>query len=247
MRRGSSGAKFYFAAAKVTKHSGGPRVHSQGMWLLQHPSPIVPSVYNVTDLAYSMERLVSAPLQYLDHLQVLHAMISGLNTHVWSQPAVVSLDIDALELKIIMITHKFNLLDVRTKLLHLLSNIKWDDLPTCLTHGDPTFDNVMFREATGEVVLIDPIPAAAAVPDIRAVDLGKILQSLLGWEAVRYADQTQQVWPHVLFDFMIDLKVNERKAVVFWAIVHIIRTYPYTSDDIRSGQQEMIDHAFSLI
>jgi hypothetical protein len=87
----------------------------------------------------------------------------------------------------------------------------------------------------------------AAVPDIRAVDLGKIMQSLLGWEAVRYADRTQRVQPHVLFDFMPDLRINEHKATVFWAIVHIIRTYPYTGDDVRTGQREMIDHAFSLI
>ncbi len=64
----------------------------------------------------------------------------------------------------------------------------WKDVEQCLTHGDPTFANMMSRPIEGvnrgQMLLCDPVPPGRRVPQIREVDQAKILQSMLGWEAM---------------------------------------------------------------
>ena len=74
-------------------------------------------------------------------------------------------------------------------------------------------------------------PATPAVPDLRAVDYGKILQSCMGFEQARYdrSDMLFHVTPEEL-----KLRVgdeNEWNATVLWAIVHFLRFMPYAPDD----------------
>ena len=252
MKRGSSGAEFNFLGDRVVKiapeKAAGDRVMAQGMWLQRHQSPAVPHVFQVYARSYVMERLIVPPMWALDHEVIFHHLLSALSVHVWSRPAEVEHDVDETEVKYAMLCERFQLHEICAELDHLLDTIQWDKLKRCLTHGDPTLDNVMFREddASVGVVIGDPIPATPAVPDIRAVDLGKILQSLLGWEETRYGLRAfrLRIGTEDLHRWVTDK--NEWCATIFWSVVHMLRAMPYVDENVRTKLKGRINAAFSL-
>lgn len=252
MQRGSSGAEFNFLGDRVVKlapdKSVGDRVMAQGAWLMRHQSPAVPRVFQVYARSYVMERLIVPPFWALDHQVIFEHLLSALSVHVWSQPAEVEHDADETEVKYAMLCERFQLHDICSELDKLHDTIKWDELKRCLTHGDPTLDNVMFREDDAKVgvVIGDPIPATPAVPDLQCVDLGKILQSLLGWEETRYGLRSfkLRIGTEDLRRCVTDK--NEWRATIFWSVVHMLRAMPYVSDDVRRKLKGRIDAAFHL-
>lgn len=251
--RGSSGAMIERVDSLVLKsHDNINRIVAQGNWLMKYTSPCLPTVYSVDAVGdhaqYIMESLVRPPAWALDHKVVLHAMFDGLHEHVWSRQAVVPFNLQELYVKMGYISTEFNLTLTRTKLFQLSDTIRWDDpsIVTCLTHGDPTFDNVMFREDTGELVLIDPIPATRAIPDLRCVDIGKILQSVVGFERVRYSTTREKFMVTPTEVQQMVLSYNEWQASVFWCVVHLFRAFPYVPTTVQSGLRICIEEALSL-
>lgn len=215
---GSSGAEFVYYRSTVLK-KGNPRVVAQGRWLDRH-NPRgslagLPFVYGVDSCSYLMERLNDA--------SVLEAgpILDVLKNDVWSQHPEVEIDLQQ---------HEWYVDDKAadwwpeaiTALRFWRRMISWDGLMRCLAHGDPTFENCMWRPSTRELVLIDPIPASYYAPDLMAVDLGKILQSSLGYERVRnrwYYDSNVK--------WLDQFHVNERRAAQYFALVHFVRLLPY--------------------
>lgn len=252
-QRGSSGAEFTVLGDRVVKrqHGDGTRIMSQGRWLVQHSTRVLPLTFQVYAKSYVMERLIAAPPWALDHKAIFDEMFLRLNIYVWSSSAIVQLELNALHEKINVLLGTYDpdgkQQSLRIKLRTLFDSIHWDELPTCLTHGDPTFDNVMFRERTGELVIIDPIPATPAVPDVRAVDFGKILQSMLGWERIRYGHiyEFKVHQPDVLRSKIPN--DNEWTATKFWAIIHLLRAYPYVTHDVRIRLESLIDDVIVLL
>jgi len=113
------------------------------------------------------------------------------------------------------------------------------DLEVVTTHGDPTRSNRM-RNSAGDLVLIDPIPANERMPSLRAVDLGKMAQSLLGYEHVRFG------WPMPTTD--VDKFIDsfayddaEREATRYFTLVHLLRLLRYTPDHLRKEFVDVID------
>jgi hypothetical protein len=108
--------------------------------------------------------------------------------------------------------HNFDSLVV---LERLLEQHVWN---RSLIHGDPTLDNVMMTK-DGFLRLRDPIPKQwLRKPYIVAVDHGKILQSLLGWEVVlRGVPLHNYQWPKFM-----EYQDTARRAV-FWAVVALKR------------------------
>lgn len=251
MMRGSSGARFNILGDRVVKMSTdshvGDRIMAQGMWLRRHQSPAVPEVFQVYAHSYVMERLIVPPFWALDHMTVIHHTCAQLMAHVWSCPPEVPFTgVEPIEAKYRYLCDSFDM--PATTLDSIVQKIEWDRLRQCLTHGDPTFENVMFRETSygGDLVLADPIPASPAVPDLRAVDLGKMLQSALGWEYVRYRGR----WPKLRAGTMDVLRYaedkNEWRAAAFWAAIHILRAFPYVTDDVRAKLKELFHAATRL-
>lgn len=255
MRRGSSGATITFDTDFVTKRDpDNPRVVEQGQWLLDNSSPAVPRVYTVYATAYKMERLVDPPVTLLNHAAVLDAMVERLATHVWSQPAVAPINHDMLFNKVEHLVNTYGYEYIWQRLYIMRSRVNWHRLTKCLTHGDPTFDNVMIREFTGELVLADPIPATLIIPDLLGVDVGKILQSALGWEEARYEDPHQRfnVNPVSVYDVVQRhmskfAGEDEWIASIFWCVVHLLRTLPYVDDSVRPRVKELVNRALSLL
>lgn len=254
MRRGSSGAIITPSDEYVTKrHLGSTRIADQGRWLQTNSSPAVPRVSRVYDESYVMERLAVPPLRLLDHQLVLRTMVNQLITHVWYRSAVAPLNQDMLQAKLETLIQTYQFGHIWPWVYRVHSAVNWKKIPACLTHGDPTFDNVMIRERTGELVLADPIPATLIVPDQRCVDVGKILQSVVGWEEVRYGTGMHRfcVKPAELHAHLTDLTDgwfddNEWRASVFWCVVHLLRTLPYVDDTIRLGVRRLVGETLAL-
>lgn len=92
-----------------------------------------------------------------------------------------------------------------------------------LTHGDPTLANAMHRE--GEMVFIDPLPARGKIPPLREVDVGKLLQSALGWEHIL----DPEGWSRGTVDdvnAVLEPEAPEmHERIWFWCAVHLTRIY----------------------
>lgn len=212
------------------------RLREQADWLAAHASPAVPHLIETRDdlPGYVMVRLRELPWGLVTARTLLRVVVVRLAQHVWSHSADVKLDLDAHCDKIDRLLWSYERRDggvtMRRSLADQRDRIDWDALPIGLTHGDPTFDNVMLNDVD-DVVLVDPLPATPAVSDLPCVDLGKILQSLVGWDTILYPGRVlpnaspADLRPYVPTD-------NEWRAAVYWCQVHLLRTLPYLPRDV---------------
>jgi hypothetical protein len=254
VKRGSSGAKIIIACDGVYK-SGNRRTVQQGLWLITHRATALPQVLQMQPDGYKMEMLYQPPPWALDHTEVMLGMLRELESAVWSKPALATFDLDAVKARVEQLVaggyihDEPRRLTIQKLLLDAFRRIHWNDLRVCLTHGDTTFDNVMFRD--DQLVMIDPIPTTTtiAVPDLWSSDIGHILRSTLGFEQARYGgeDQRFRVSPRQLRLSVID--DNEWLAASFWAVFHLLRTLPYQPDaDARKRMEELTyDSAIRLL
>lgn len=245
---GTSGATITILGDRVVKrHDASDRIMEQGTWLQRHKTPILPTIYQVYARSYVMEKLDVAPLWALDHCVVLDAMITGLREHVWSEPPISSPNIEKTLSYVESIALRHNLPTFINHVEAASTYVKWGDVRACLTHGDPTFENVMFRPVTGELVLIDPIPSREVVPDLMSVDLGKILQSVMGWEVARYNSYLERIKIKPSTVELWALNDNEWHATIFWALVHITRVIPYVTTDVTERLVGVFNATYDLL
>lgn len=243
---GSSGAVidvFPDYVIKTGTADVGTRVRLQANWLDKHRSSAVPVIFETYPHGYMMERLEEVHPFSLT-VADLDAIIGRLARGVWSRgPEVVMLEKAHVEKIGILADH------ASREMLDFL----WDARDVafdrrqrwCLTHGDPTLDNVMVR--MGHFVISDPIPATPAVPDLWAVDLGKILQSLVGFEMVRYGvtpHNPVSVRPQHLLETLVK---PDRIRAVYWCVVHLMRAMPYVDDTIHDKLRECAHDAIRLV
>lgn len=263
--RGSSGAKFTFTDAVVTKFADGPtgaRVRDQGIWLQQYDDSIVlPAVFTVHHNSYDMEKLTTfeeltgdVPVDWPDVFNTCNDVIEMLHTELWHKNfddvvvRYVRYNQDGTSWEDDYRDHHSRYVrgllgdvglrrEYRTTLRRFAGIIKWGHLRLALTHGDCIIDNVLWRVSSlhnrTELVLIDPIPACPALPDVEALDVGRVLQSAAGYEHVRYMTSSEvfllnqtplterlesilNTWRHT-FD------LNEARAALYFSIIHMLR------------------------
>lgn len=225
----------------------GARVSDQRRWLREHAGADVVSIISsgARD-EMIMERLYPLDFgSYLDSERMAHITTAALQS-VWKHQGVVSLSVDAHVHKVTRLCRTYGV-DI-APLSDTFLRIDWKALHACQTHGDPTFENVMARR-DGSVVLIDPIPATSAVPNLRCVDLGKVLQSIGGWEQLRYSHEPQAPRPRAIdayLDTVTDDK-NEQCAARYWHVVHLMRALPYVKGATGALLGEMIRAYVSLL
>ena len=75
-------------------------------------------------------------------------------------------------------------------------------------------------------VLCDPIPSGR-LPDVRALDLGKILQSCFGFETIVYGWRYSSPVPNPLWVRDLCDDDNEWQATIAFGALHILRLLPY--------------------
>ncbi len=224
---GISGAQVVLTDGAAHKRGGDiDRTINQGAWLSRNRARGLPVVLAFDAHGYTMERLEEG-----DGSPVVADVVYSLKRDVWSKPAEVEFDENALELKLSKIVAEYAP-DLTPILSSILDNVFDASRTPVLSHGDPTAENIMYRESTGELVVIDPIPATPAVPDLLEVDCGKLLQSAIGWEILRGNTRVAAWTPHELYSALTpELFVNAAP----WCAVHLIRTLPYTTQEVRDG------------
>jgi len=252
VHRGSSGARITCVGDHAFKWGDDSqvieRLHSQARWLQLHEMGVVPHVREVRPKGYVMDRLreVDRSMPYFDETWM--QMINCLRL-VWSGEPIAKPDWTAHGEKVGRLCKTYLGTGAAVILVALRLEVDWDAVPHCLTHGDPTFDNVMLNDSN-HLVLIDPLPGTPAVPDVRAVDIGKILQSVVGWERARYGEPGLTADPDDVLNSVCHDDENERRAAWYWCAVHLLRAMPYVDEgtryelrqlrplcDIRSGRR----------
>jgi len=235
-KHGSSGARVVVRDQDVLKFGEG-RVTEQGVWLARHESPSLPRVYRMMkkNPGYVMERLNELPRLLVSGPKVMHEMVWAAR-RIWDQPALVPFVPDHHRAKVFDdLADKFLDAKDRRALGFFYSAIEWDKQTECLTHGDPTYDNVMLR-GRDQVVLTDPIPATTAVPDMRSVDLGKMAQSIVGFEAMRYGEIDRLTDVTLDYFFRVTQASDaERPATMYWCVVHLLRAAPYVKETVQDA------------
>lgn len=246
MRHGSSGARVDIHPNHVIKTGSdvvGERVVAQANWIDRHQCSVLPIVYDIMLSGYIMEKLDEIEPGSL-FVADLDAIIGRLARDIWSRPEVTTFS-PILHMEKVSKLEQY----ASHSMLIFLNDARdaaFDRRQrACLTHGDPTLDNVMRR--MGLYVITDPIPATHAVPDLWAVDLGKILQSLVGFEQARYGHSQHnafEVKPQHLLD---TLQREDQVRAVYWCVIHILRAMPYVDEKIHDKLRECAHNAISLI
>lgn len=103
----------------------------------------------------------------------------------------------------------------------------------CMIHGDPTLANCMSKN--NELALIDPLPAIGKIPSYWEVDMGKLLQSALGWEHLLVSG-IPLPWRGMASELLLycSTQPSPRRAFNrcwFWCAVHCARIIPYAKEE----------------
>lgn len=189
---GNSGNTLTEAVMKL-----GPGCAQEGAFCEFLGPKIAPKIFALIPNGYVMEKLEKPEI----HEASLLVIESALEEHVWCREAIpISNDETWVE---------------KLKKYGINTDLSMAGTP-CLAHGDPTLSNLLHRG--GYPILADPRPPRDFIPQCKETDMGRILQSALGWEVAAYG------WPKVDFklpNFMFDSYYAER--ALFWAIAAATR------------------------
>lgn len=183
---GNSGNLLREAVIKI-----GPECQQEGVFCQYLGENVAPEVYAIIPNGYVMEVLkpVIRTPWLLRSIEIL------LEEKVWIRPALpISNDISWRE---------------KLQVFGIQIPSWYKETESCLVHGDPTISNALMRD--GDLILCDPRPPRDFIPQCRETDMGRILQSLFGWESVAYGfNSINYEEPHFMKDEYL------RKAALFW-------------------------------
>lgn len=201
----------------------GVRIHEQMNWLEAHACVGIIPITRLTQYAYTMPHAEEWP-DPVDTRAAFDGVVNLLKTYVWNNmPEVVNPPEFALKENTIRAWGGApdQLIDVAVE---LRERVDWMTVPRTLTHGDPTFHNTLWLK--DRLVLCDPVPANTTIPDIRAVDLGKLLQSCFGFETIMHGWSMTEP-PNPAWVREVVHNDNEWNAAVYCGVLHILRMLPY--------------------
>ena len=203
------------------------RLEAQAVWLRKHEHTNIVKVLNIREDGYEMELL-----DQTGPVSVSPAVILGmLEAAVWNQSADASewFNPGACEEYVGGLVRG-------DQLLEWLAT--FDTFGFCDSHGDPTRENVLWR-GHHVPVLTDPLPDVVwggRLPSCRALDIGKIIQSLVGYESVKAGRlNLGTTWQWPAFEVR-DLRArcrndNEWNLSLCFACIHVARLIPYQSPE----------------
>lgn len=227
---------------KIGDDAVGARIGEQAAWLMHNAGSAVVPVTPIAANAYMMREC----REWMDDWacrDIFDRIVERAMSHIWCRaPFVRWVDpVKSFDEKLFHLKARVGneLLNAAYKRGH---SLVWGALPQCLTHGDMTFENTMWLEE--RLVFIDPIPSGA-IPDIRAVDLGKLLQSCMGWDRdfgkMRYEGSPSPDWVRE-----ICANDNEWKATIACCVLHFLRIFPYATDDEKERLRPIILEVLKL-
>lgn len=184
---GNSGNSLFGAVVKI-----GNECQQEGAYCEVLGSEVAPKIYAIIDRGYVMEKL--QPVDTEDPY-LLRKIEKLLIDKVWSRSALPSSS-DS---------------DWRDKLKIYDIDVPDWVIPDqyCMVHGDPTVSNALMRD--NQLILADPRPPRDYIPQCRETDMGRILQSFLGWEQIAYGKIARKYLAPL---FCGDLKYSSKAR--FW-------------------------------
>lgn len=240
---GQSGAVLNVSDDSVFKRGVGvvgDRVLAQGKWLAQHRSAALVQVRDVHDASghsgatswYQMERLYELPWQVVSAERLAVEVLGLLARHVWCEKSETLADDWDCHLEYVQ--HRceeqgvdpHDLTEWGEDVAKFYEDVQhWPS--RCLVHGDPTFSNVMMNQL-GAVKLIDPIPTPKYMPSVYTVDVGKVLQSMTGYETLRFGTPCIADDDEVMARLAADSQILD--AARYFCLVHYVRLLRYVDD-----------------
>lgn len=231
---GHSGATFIHADDRIlkiaTNGSGRAeeRVTLQGYYMRAlKDTGCVARIIDVGTGWYTMERLWQRDWPLHDVLRAAR--------HLWRRPERKLFECDSHGLSTIATIGDYACardVELGSELCARMSKISLSNSPRVLSHGDLTRENIMCRGTThrDELVFIDLIPPTGPhLPPLRAFDLGKLMQSMIGWETIEYGPSPPKVsWgPGELHTLRNEFDPDELKLAELFCVYHLIRALPY--------------------
>lgn len=220
------------APGLVTKRGGSADLLLQSEIMARAGVSVFPEVSHRYRDSYAMEALLPqpTPLNYAEHLARLEGIRQEMLPSIWRHPPVAFPRAPGGWKQE---THEW----LRAHAPHMIE--AFDDLyanydpDECLIHGDPTLSNLMVTQRR-RVKMIDPAPPRAGLPQLKEVDLGKLLQSAMGWEHLTMLD-----WPEPIDEEALDYVASFGLRVAFWGAFHCLRVvvrYPDRQDFVVWGR-----------
>lgn len=91
-----------------------------------------------------------------------------------------------------------------------------------LIHGDCTWENLLTNPNSGRFVFIDPVKDDLKIPNSRYVDIGKMMQSFMGYEIIARKSR-EMPEGYEPFPYLDLLTFEEKMYGIFWLAVHMHR------------------------
>lgn len=220
--QGRSGNSLEFKVDRVVKHVP---LHElwQPLFMRRHHGVFVNVTYVAFDslgVEYGMPRLTSPSFNETS----LALEIVDKISYLWSHYARVPLDWRNELLEHLVPTVEAELSWSREKLTRLVERLPDVKNPATI-HGDPTFSNSL-RYPNGSIAMIDPLMRSFIPPD-RHVDVGKVFQSLWGYERILDGKLDYPSFDEEAATQIIQRHDLDGDACMAWCIVHFIRLLPY--------------------
>jgi len=217
-RAGFSGARIEIGDNFVLKNGKG--CHDQAMYLKE--LRIGPEIYVIGADGYGMERLYHEPLALIHEEEIFRVMLRLLDRVVWQRRHHSHPWKGHLKTWLLM-NWNFPGVACPVHLMDRLYDHRYEEFGQYI-HGDPTLSNVMV-DKHGDIKLIDPIRPEGKIPWLKDVDLGKMLQSVIGWEHVVFNwDMPEDTCVQVFYAHFTTL---ELERALFWLMIHALRIIPY--------------------
>ncbi len=246
---GTSGCTIRVDAAETVKIAGRmqhtKRLSAQGRFMHKVTTGIFPRVIELMHRSYTMETLFQVDWTRTDPVLVMEKLNENLRNKLWEldefYEAPTKNWVDSLDKYLAKKLEELSLpLELIAKIHDRVMELKTLKLSPAVIHGDPTLDNCMLRptEKGYDLVVIDPLPAGEGkMPNIRAVDLGKMLQSAIGYEHVIYGDER---FPHdsrlgkaksleMSMRILSGQDDDDTRGAWIFCMIHLVRLLPYQS------------------
>jgi len=189
-------------------------VREQGLYALK--LGIGPPIYQLMDDGYCMATMIVPPLHDNSPELTLGKALVLLQTSVWihSEPAQnwkPFFEEWASEQPV----------PVMDQMRALYST---DKLRNTRIHGDPTLSNMLF-DSYGQVHIADPIEPRGKMPGFISVDIGKLMQSVAGWEHLTIGAPIFEAM--AVQRFCSQFSTPHLVRGLFWLMIHALRILPY--------------------
>lgn len=208
-----------FSDASISVVKRGMECRTQGILADHIGSEVCPKILRFCDDGYEMEVLSTAP--HRGQLAMV-TVFGKLVTQVWPRPPFQPEWLGG------WLKPLYDWAKMAPWILPILPKLYWEEPPESyhysLIHGDPALSNLMLR-GDHTLIITDPMPRMeyrAEIPSLKEVDMGKLIQSAMGWERMLGCDAANSMWEDQEEVLRLIPETHQAKAML-WGAIHLAR------------------------